>query len=60
VMKKKEKNAKEMAEEEDRERHLERLKQETVRNKIVRRRSTYRDSYKASKKLSISAPKPKT
>jgi hypothetical protein len=60
VMKKKEKNSKEMAEEEERERHLERLKQETIRNKIVRRRSTYRDSYKASKKLIIDAPKPKT
>jgi hypothetical protein len=56
-MKKNEKNAKELAEDEERERHLERLKQETVRNKIIRRRSTYRDSYKASKKLTIDAPK---
>jgi hypothetical protein len=58
VMKKKEKNAREQAEEDEKERQFERLKQETLRNKIVRKRTSYRDSVKAAKKLTMSPSKP--
>jgi hypothetical protein len=40
VMKKKENNARDLAEEEERENQFKRLEQETIRNKSIRRRSS--------------------
>jgi hypothetical protein len=50
VIKKKESNAREQADEEERQRQLERLKRETMRSKMIKRRSSNREAYKAAKK----------
>jgi len=50
VMKKKESNAREQAEEEERQRLFERLKKDTIRSKTIKRRSSNKEAYKAAKK----------
>ena len=59
VIKKKESNAREQADEEERQRQLERLKRETMRSKMIKRRSSNREAYKAAKKLSMTDSKAK-